>query len=145
MGLLPPTPLPPMQKRAAQHHFGPFGEGKATHQKKNTDPNRNSVHSLRKLIPPFSAYSKIGIPLTPDRPRIPIFWKRGFRGPKSPISPRPGKGSFLPKNPHFSAREHSDRKLPFPARVRPEGNGVFWTPKPSFPENGDSGPGESQF
>ena len=73
---------------------------------------------------------------------------------QGPASPFPGKGSFLSKNPLFSTRgTHRkwgflDRKLPFPGLVRARGNGGFWTPKPSFPGNGDSSPclgsGESQ-
>ena len=81
----------------------------------------------------------VGIRPTPDRAFV--------SGSKNPISPRPGKGSFLSKNPLFSTRgTHGkwgsfDRKLPFPARVRAKGKwGVFGTPKPSFPGNGDSGP-----
>ena len=63
-------------------------------------------------------------------PRIPISWKRGFRGPKSPF---------------FYKRTHRKwgffgRKLPFPACVRATGNGGFRAPKPSFPGNGNSGP-----
>ena len=87
-------------------------------------------------------------------PQISISWKRGFRGPKFPISPRSGKGSFPSRNPLFFYKgTHRkwgflDRKLPFPARVRAKGSGGFWTPKRSFPGNGDSGPclgsGESQ-
>ena len=86
--------------------------------------------------------------------RIPISWKEGFGGPKTPISPRPYKGW---------KREFSVQKIPifyvFPCRKkgifrqktpfsRTRGNGGFWTPKPSLPGNGDSGPclgsGESQ-
>ena len=65
-------------------------------------------------------------------------WKREFSVKKSPFFYKgtQGKWGFF------------DRKLPFPGRVRARGNGGFWTPKPSFPLNGDSGPclgsGESQ-
>ena len=81
--------------------------------------------------------------------RIPISWKRGFRGPKTAISPRPCKGwkrEFSVQKSPFSMCSlvekwgYLDRKLPFPAFSRTRGNGGFWTPKPSFPGNGDSGP-----
>ena len=38
-------------------------------------------------------------------PRIPISWKRGLRGPKETVSPRPGKGSVLSNNPLRSKNE----------------------------------------
>ena len=96
----------------------------------------------------------LGFPWPQTGARIPISWKKGFRGPNTPISPRSGKGSFLSKHPLFFCKGTRrkwgflDRKLPFPAFVRARGNGGFWTPKPSFPGNGDSGcclgSGESQ-
>ena len=101
-------------------------------------------------------YVIFGIPPTPDRGPNPHFLEKRVLGSKNPISPRSGKGSFLPKNPLFFFYKgthrkwgFSDRKLPFPAFVIARGNGGFWTPKkPSFPRNGDSGPclgsGESQ-
>ena len=96
----------------------------------------------------------LGIPPTPDRAPNPHFLEKRVSGSKTPISTRPGKGGFCQKIP-FSLQGNTgkwgflDRKLPFPARVRGKGNGGFWTPKPSFPRNGDSGPclgsGGSQF
>ena len=44
--------------------------------------------------------------------QIPIPWKRGFRGPKIPMSPRPGNGSFLSeKSPFFYKGSHTQRAL----------------------------------
>ena len=82
------------------------------------------------------------ITLTPDRGPNPHFLKKRVRGPKTPISPRSGKGSFLSKNPLFPTREHiengdswTENSL-LEAFVRARGNGGFWTPKLSFPGNG---------
>ena len=61
----------------------------------------------------------LGFPWPQTGARIPISWKRGFRGPKTPISPRSGKGSFCQKNPLFSTREHIE-------------NGEFWTKNSLF-------------
>ena len=79
--------------------------------------------------------------------RIPISWKRGFRAPKTPISPRPYKGrkrEFSVQQSPFSMcslvekkGEFFDRKLPF---SRTRGNGGFWTPKPLFQEMGIRAP-----
>ena len=52
-------------------------------------------------------------------------WKREFLVPKSPFS----MCSLVEERGFF------DRKLPFPER----GKWEFWTPKPSFSGNGDSG------
>ena len=41
-------------------------------------------------------------------PESPVSWRRGFRGPKTLISPRSGKGSFLSKDPLLSAREQDN-------------------------------------
>ena len=80
------------------------------------------------------------IPLTPDRPRIPIFWKRGLRRPKAPFSLRPHTGwkrEFSVKNSPFPLCSLAekwgffDRKLPFPG---------FLDPETLFSRNGDSGP-----
>ena len=52
----------------------------------------------------FSAPYTFAIPPTPDRPRIPIFWNRWFRGPKTPFPstlPSSWKREFSVKNPHF--------------------------------------------
>ena len=47
-------------------------------------------------------------------PESPFPGKEGFGGPKTPISPRSGKGSLLSKIPFFSTREHIEK-------------GDFWT------------------
>ena len=84
-------------------------------------------------------------PRSQTGPRTPIFWKRGFRGPKTPFPSaltRAGKGSFRSKIPIsavFLCRKKRDfgQKTPF---SKTRGDGSFWTPKPSFPETGGSGP-----
>ena len=67
---------------------------------------------------------RLGFPWPQTGARIPISWKRGFRGPKTPISTSPlqrlGKGV---------KRGIFWQKTPF---SRTRGNGGFWTPKPSF-------------
>ena len=70
---------------------------------------------------------KFGIPPTQTGPRIPIFWKRGFRGPKTPISPRPRQGSFLSKIP-FSTREHREMFI-FDRSYEGEGKWGFLDPE----------------
>ena len=86
------------------------------------------------LKSPFSGKEGFGVQKT----HFPSFWKREFSHKKS---------LFLYKGTH-KKWGFLDRKLPFPAFVRARGNGGLWTPKPSFPGNGDSGPclgsGESQ-
>ena len=76
-------------------------------------------------------------------PRIPISCKRGFRGPKTPISPRPHttwKREFSVKKSPFSLcslvekRGFFDRKPPFPEM------GVFGPQNPLFQEMGIRGP-----
>ena len=78
--------------------------------------------------------------------RIPISWKRGFRGPKPPFPVALKKGwkrEFSVQESPFSMcslaekKGFFERKLPFPERGE---MGGFRTPKPSFPGNGDSGP-----
>ena len=54
---------------------------------------------------------QLGLPRPETGVRIPISWKRGLRGPKTLISPRLGKGSFLPKTPLFSSRDHSGKGI----------------------------------
>ena len=81
----------------------------------------------------------------PDRPQSPFSGKEGFGVQKFPFPLSLEKGVFGQKSPFFckgTQRKWAflDQKLPFPARVRAEGNVGFGTPKPSFPENGDSGP-----
>ena len=99
---------------------------------------------------PFSGLSNdlpvsIAIPPTPDRPWIPIFWKRGFRGPKTPISLRPHTGwkrEFLVKKSPFplcslaEKRGFLDRKLPFPGRGE---MGIFGPRNPLFQKMGIRG------
>ena len=64
-------------------------------------------------------------PLLPPRK---VLRKRGFRGPKTPF-------------PLILEKGVSVKKIPFlQACVRARGKKGFSTPKPSFPENGDSGP-----
>ena len=58
-------------------------------------------------------------------PEDPFLEKRVW-GPKTPISPHPGKGSFLSKCPFFYKGTQGkwgffDRKLPFPGRMRASG------------------------
>ena len=107
------------------------------------------VRTVRKILDVFEvSLGVLGFPRPQTGARNPISWKRGFRGPKTPISPRSGKGSFLSKkSPFFCKGTHGkwgflDRKLPFPAVLRATG-------KPSFPGNRVSGPclgsGESQL
>ena len=101
-----------------------------------------------------SVWIRLGFPRPQTAARIPISWKRGFRGPKTPISPRPCKGwkrEFSVQKSPFSMcslvekRGFFGQKTPF---SRTKGNGGFWTPKTSFPGNWDSGrclgSGESQ-
>ena len=76
-----------------------------------------------------------------------VFWGPFFRGPKTPISPRSGKGSFLSKNPLFSTREHienggfwTENSL-FQPFFRARGNGGFFGPRnPLFQEMGIRAP-----
>ena len=76
----------------------------------------------------------------------PHFLEKRDSGSKNPPFPSSWKREFsVKKSPFFCKGTQRkwgffDRKLPSAARVRAEGNGGFWTPKPSFPENGDSGP-----
>ena len=56
-----------------------------------------------------------GLPRPQTRARIPISWKRGFRGPKTPLE----KGVFSQKKTLFYAREHME-------------NGDFWTENSLF-------------
>ena len=95
----------------------------------------------------------MGFPRPQTRARIPISWKEGFGVQKTPFGLVLEKGVFCQKIPFFCKGTHGkwgflDPKLPFPAFVRATGNGGFWTPKQSFPGNGDSGlclgSGESQ-
>ena len=57
----------------------------------------------------------------PNGPRTPISWKRGFRVQKTPISPRPGKGSFLSKKSPIFYKENWDfwQKTPFSRSCEP--------------------------
>ena len=89
----------------------------------------------------------LGIPPTPDRGPNPHFLEKRVLGSKNPHFPsrlqRLEKGVFGPKIPIFyvfPCRKMGifGPKTPF---SRTRGNGGFWTPKPSFPGNGDSGPG----
>ena len=98
--------------------------------------------------------TRLGIPPTPDRGPNPHFLEKRVLGSKNPHFPSFWTREFSVKKSPFSTREHMengeclDRKLPFPAFARETENWDFWTPKPSFPGNGDSGPclgsGESQ-
>ena len=79
--------------------------------------------------------------------RIPISWKCGFRGPKTPSSPRSVSGSFRQKkkNPLFFCKgTHGewgflDRKPPFPAFFKGD-RGVFGPQNPLFQEMGIRAP-----
>ena len=83
----------------------------------------------------------LGFPRPQTRHRIPISWKRGSRGPKTPISPWAGKGSFLSKNPPFFYKGTQgkwgffDRKLHLSCEG--EGKWGFFGPRdPLFKEMG---------
>ena len=111
------------------------------------DPERVSPTLSR---PKWSWPNKsiLAIPPTPDRAPNPHFLEKRVSGSKTPHFPSAWKREFSVKIPIFPVFPWGffDRKLPF---LGQGGNGGFWTPKPSFPENGDSGPclgsGESQI
>ena len=71
--------------------------------------------------PPFSGEEGSGS----KKLHVPLSWKREFSVKNSPFFCKgtQRKWGFF------------DRKLPFPARVRVEGHGGFWTPKPSLIES----------
>ena len=116
----------------------------------------STFSDLSEATNPNSKGPKIGIPPTPDSGRNSHFLEKRVSGPKNPISPRPGNGSFLSKKIPFLLQGNTekmgtfffDRKLPFPGSVRATGKGVLG-PRTLFSTgNGDSdaclGSGESQ-
>ena len=72
----------------------------------------------------------LGFPPPQTGPRIHISWKRGFRGPKTPISPRPHKGR---------KREFLVQKSPFSMCSPCRKKGIFWTENSLFQNEGEMG------
>ena len=67
-------------------------------------PGHIRCRSVISANPALISLFVLGFPRPQTGARIPISWKRGFWGPKTPISPRPYKGwkrEFSAKNPHF--------------------------------------------
>ena len=78
----------------------------------------------------YVARQELGCPRPQTGARIPIFCQRGFRGPKTPISPRPCKGW---------KREFSVQKSPFSMCSLVRNKGDFFLRKLPFPERGEMG------
>ena len=89
---------------------------------------------------------ELGFPRPQTGARTPVSWKRGFRGPKTPISPHPCKGwkrEFSVQKSPFSMcspvekRGFFDRKLLFSERGE---MGVFGPRNPLFQKTGIRAP-----